>query len=272
VSNALRSLISGALQGVLLLEQRHRAEEKLLQSQGQLEALIARLEYANSELESFAYSVSHDLRSPLRAIAGFSSILNRDFRHTLSNEASELLDRVIQNTSRMGRLIDDLLAFSRVGRHELRLTSVDMNRMVQETIDELSPEIGERQVDWSVDNLPPASADPALIRQVWINLLNNAVKYTSQAPRAQIALGCEESMTETVYSVQDNGIGFDMRYADRIFGVFQRLHHEDDFPGTGIGLAIVQRIIQRHGGRVWAESEVGRGSTFYFSLPIITPR
>jgi DNA-binding LacI/PurR family transcriptional regulator/signal transduction histidine kinase len=269
VTNALRALVSGALQSVLLLEQRRRAEAQLLEYQGQLEALVEKLEFSNQELESFAYSVSHDLRAPLRSIIGFSGILDNEYRPELPEDARHLLDRITQNARRMGLLIDNLLAFSRVSRQALRVSQVDMNRMVEETVAELNADLGEQQVEWTLGDLAAIPADPGLIRQVWVNLLGNAVKYSAKNPLAKIEVGSERTASEIVYHVRDNGAGFDMQYADKLFGVFQRLHREEDFPGTGIGLAIVKRIILRHDGRIWVQSAVGQGTTFYFSLPLL---
>lgn len=267
VTNALRALVSGALQSVLLLEQRRRTEEKLLHSQDQLQALVEKLEYTNKELESFAYTVSHDLRSPLRSILGFSTILESEHRANLGEDARQLLDRIIQNTRRMGRLIDDLLAFSRVGRQPIQMQVVDMAQIVQQVIADVDSEESQPSIRWIVGSLPSACADPALIRQVWINLITNAVKYSSKASEPQIEIGSQAGTSGIEYYVRDNGAGFDMRYADKLFGVFQRLHRDEEFPGTGIGLAIVHRIILRHDGQVWAQSEIGKGATFYFRLP-----
>ncbi len=267
VTNALRALVSGALQSVLLLEQRRRTEEKLLHSQEQLQALVEKLEYANKELESFAYTVSHDLRSPLRSILGFSTILESEHRANLSEDARQLLDRIIQNTRRMGRLIDDLLAFSRVGRQPIQMQVVDMAQIVQQVLADIDAEQNQPAIRWVLGEIPSACADPALIRQVWINLITNAVKYSSKSAEPQIEIGSQAGPSGLEYFVRDNGAGFDMRYADKLFGVFQRLHRDEEFPGTGIGLAIVHRILLRHDGRIWAESEIGKGATFYFSLP-----
>jgi signal transduction histidine kinase/DNA-binding LacI/PurR family transcriptional regulator len=268
LTNALRALVSGALQSVLLLEQRRRAEAQLLEYQGQLEALVEKLEFSNQELESFAYSVSHDLRAPLRSIIGFSGILDNEYRPKLPEDARHLLDRITQNARRMGLLIDNLLAFSRVSRQALQVSQVDMNRMVEETVAELNADLGKQQVEWTLGDLPAVPADPGLIRQVWVNLLGNAVKYSAKNPLAKIEVGSEKHASQIVYHVRDNGAGFDMQYADKLFGVFQRLHREEDFPGTGIGLAIVKRIILRHEGRIWVQSAVDQGTTFYFSLPL----
>jgi light-regulated signal transduction histidine kinase (bacteriophytochrome) len=266
ISNALRSLLSSALQGVLLLQQRRFAEAELLASQRKLESLVMGLEAANQELESFAYSVSHDLRTPLRAVVGYARLLEDDHRDTLNEDAQQMLDRIMQSGRRMGMLIDDLLAFSRIGRQALHRQQVNLNEIVHEVCDDLSPELADRQIEWTIGDLPPANADPGLIRQVYANLIGNAVKYSAQREVARIEVGNQQEHGRDVYYVRDNGVGFDMHYASKIFGVFQRLHAVDEFEGTGIGLAIVHRIITRHGGRIWAEAEVDKGAAFYFEL------
>jgi signal transduction histidine kinase len=268
ITSALRALVSGALQSVLLLEERRKTELELLHSQAKLQATVEKLEAANHELESFAYSVSHDLRSPLRSIIGFASILEQDHRQELSVEAHAWLERIIQNARRMGVLIDDLLAFSRVGRQSFLVDEVDMEELVRAVIADLTQDGTGEQVSWVLGPLAPAPADLPLMRQVWINLIGNALKYSARAAKPQIEIGSRVEKKQVVYFVRDNGVGFDMRYADKIFGVFQRLHREEDFPGTGIGLAIVHRIILRHGGRIWAEATVGQGASFFFSLPV----
>lgn len=225
------------------------------------------LEAANKELESFSYSVSHDLRAPLRAINGFSRILNDDFSAELSSPAQGFLRKIGDSGEKMGHLIDDLLDFSRLGRKPLVLQPVDLTSIVQSVLETLALEITNRKIEWVLFELPVANADPILMQQVYANLIGNAIKYSRKRELARIEVGSLNQNGELVYFVRDNGAGFEMQYADRLFGVFQRLHREDEFEGTGIGLAIVQRIIQRHGGRVWAEAEVDRGATFYFSLP-----
>jgi signal transduction histidine kinase len=267
VTNALRALLSGALQGVLLLEQRRKAEEKLIGTQHELEALVARLKYTNDELEGFAYSISHDLRAPLRAISGYASIIANDHRAELSEGARELFGHIANNAKRMGLLIDDLLAFSRAGRHALRRKLVDMNTIVRDIVTDLANAGQDRTIIWEIGDLPSAEVDAGLIRQVWFNLIHNAVKYSGKVNAPRVLIGAEVKLHEIIFSVRDNGTGFDMRYANKLFGVFERLHRDDDYPGTGIGLAIVKRIVERHGGRVWAKSEEGHGATFYFSLP-----
>jgi PAS domain S-box-containing protein len=224
----------------------------------------AELEAANKELGSFSYSVSHDLRAPLRAIDGYARMLEEDYAARLDGEAARLLGVVRTSAKRMGQLIDDLLAFSRLGRQEPLKQRVDMTRIARDVGDELR---GARERSMDFSQLPPAKADPALMRQVWLNLIGNALKYSAKQPDARIEVGGREETQENVYWVRDNGAGFDMRYAEKLFGVFQRLHRTEEFEGTGVGLAIVQRIVARHGGRVWAEGKPGEGACFYFSLP-----
>jgi signal transduction histidine kinase len=224
------------------------------------------LEAANRELEAFSYSVSHDLRAPLRGVNGYVKILEDDFAASFPFEAQNYLEKIKASGNKMGQLIDALLAFSRIGRSPLRKQTLDLNHLVHSVIELLTPEIANRQIKWVLGDLPPAEADPILLHQVYANLLGNAVKYTGKRAQAHIEIGSETQNDALVYFVRDNGAGFDMRYAEKLFGVFQRLHRDDEFEGTGIGLAIVQRIIQRHGGRIWAEAEVDKGTTFYFTL------
>jgi two-component system sensor kinase len=227
------------------------------------------LEATNAELESFSYSVSHDLRAPLRAIHGFSRILLEDHNAKLDAEAQRLLGVIDQNTRRMGQLIDDLLAFSRLGRQEISAGRVDMQGLTGILADDIKRAEGGRngQLEIRIGALPPARGERALLRQVVSNLLQNAVKFTRGRDNARIEVGSRLEGKHTVYYVKDNGAGFDPRYVDKLFGVFQRLHRAEDFEGTGVGLAIVKRIVQRHGGRVWAEGKVDGGATFYFTLP-----
>jgi PAS domain S-box-containing protein len=228
----------------------------------------AELDAANKELEAFAYSVSHDLRAPLRHVSGFSSLLAERSAEGLDEKGRHYVDVIIRSVNEMGRLIDDLLQFSRTGRVELTIEPVDMDVVVQEALAPLSDETDHREIDWSIEPLPPADADRALIRQVWVNLLGNAVKYTRGASPARISVTGKSVDGEVVYRVRDNGVGFDMQYAHKLFGVFQRLHDSSEFEGTGIGLANVHRIVTRLHGRVWAEGEPGTGATFSFSLPV----
>jgi signal transduction histidine kinase len=247
--------------------------EQVSRSHHHLEAQVAQrtkaLEGTNAELESFSYSVSHDLRAPLRAIHGFARILLEDHHTQLDPEAQRLLGVIDQNTRRMGQLIDDLLAFSRLGRTGLTTGPVDMKELTQLVADEVQrAETGRNgSLEIRIDPLPPARGDRDLLRQVMSNLLLNAAKFTRGRPSAKIEVGSQTDGGQTVYFVRDNGAGFDARYADKLFGVFQRLHSTEQFDGTGVGLAIVKRIVQRHGGRVWAEGAVNQGATFSFTLP-----
>ena len=230
------------------------------------EASAARLAESNRELEAFSYSVSHDLRAPLRALDGFSRILLERHAAGMPQEAQRYLHMVRDNAVQMGRLVDDLLRFSRLGRQPLETRIVATADMVRQVLDHLAGERKDRQVKVSVGDLPPCQADPALLRQVFTNLIENAFKFTRRREVAEVEVGSREVCGERAYFVRDNGAGFDMRYAHKLFGVFQRLHRADEFEGTGVGLAIVQRIVHRHGGRVWAEAEVDRGATFHFTL------
>jgi PAS domain S-box-containing protein len=226
----------------------------------------AQLEDANRDLEAFSYSVSHDLHAPLRAINGFSRILQKDYEPHLPPDARRYLRMIRDNTQRMGKLIDDLLAFARLGRQPLRKETVSPASLVRHALFDLRAEREGRRVEISIRDLPDCQADPALLHQVFSNLLSNALKFTRKRQVAVIEIGCREEGGERVYFVKDNGVGFDMRHADRLFEVFQRLHRAEDYEGTGVGLALVQRIIHRHGGRVWAEAEADRGATFSFTL------
>ena len=225
----------------------------------------AELEAANRELESFSYSVSHDLRAPLRAIDGYGRMLEEDYAAKLDAEGLRLLAVIRKSSLRMGMLIDDLLEFSRLGRKTLARAAVDMEALARDAWTELG---ASAAVQLTIGALPSTNGDPALLRQVWINLLSNALKYSARQPSPRIEVAGERAGADLVYRVSDNGAGFDMRYYDKLFRVFQRLHREDEFPGTGVGLAIVQRIVTRHGGRVWAEAEVGKGAKFFFTLPV----
>ena len=230
----------------------------------------AELEAANKELESFSYSVSHDLRSPLRAINGYCRILEEDFGATLSAEHRRLFDVIVESGRKMSALIDDLLAFSRLGRQPVHTEPVDMTFLVKDVWAEVRASWPETSPRFKLRTLPATRADRALLKQVWTNLLSNAVKYSGKRQQPIVEVGGEEEGKEIVYWVKDNGTGFDMQYAGKLFMVFQRLHSESEFPGTGVGLAIVQRIVTRHGGRVWAEAQKDKGATFYFSLPAMS--
>jgi light-regulated signal transduction histidine kinase (bacteriophytochrome) len=246
-----------------LLEE-ERAQVAALQSR--LKEATSRLEQANRELESLSYSVSHDLRAPLRAIDGFSRILEEDYTDRLDSEGLRVLSVIRDSTARIGRLIEDMLAFSRLGRKPMSAGAIDMLRLAQEAFQEAC-EAAPRTPELKLLPLPEACGDAPLMKQVWSNLLANAVKFSSTREHAVIEVSAREEATETVYSVRDNGVGFDMRYHDKLFGMFQRLHPEGEFPGSGVGLAMVQRVIARHGGRVWGESVADAGATFYFTVP-----
>ena len=236
----------------------------------ELESRVARrtaeLEAANKELEAFSYSVSHDLRAPLRAINGFAGMVLEDYGSQLPPEGRNYLERMRKGGLRMGELIDDLLAFARLSRLPLTRQPVDVTQLVKDALAELSPAAGERLVETRIGELPGCFGDRAMLRQVWVNLLSNAFKYSRGRNPAVVQTGCEQKNGQRVYFVRDNGVGFDMQYAGKLFGVFQRLHRPDEFEGTGVGLAIVQRIVHRHGGQVWAEAAPDRGATFYFTL------
>jgi PAS domain S-box-containing protein len=231
----------------------------------------AELEAANKELEDFAYSVSHDLRAPLRAIDGFSRKVVDGYGERLDDEGRRLLQVVRDNAQRMGQLIDDLLAFSRMGRREITLQPLDMDAMVNGVVDELRAAEPERSIEFTFSPLPRAVGDAAMMRQVWVNLLGNAVKFTCRRRTAHIEVGGSEEGGELLYWVKDNGAGFDMQYADKLFVVFQRLHRQDEFEGTGVGLAISQRILHRHNGRIWGEGKPDAGATIWFALPLPAP-
>jgi len=230
---------------------------------GRLATKTAELSAANKELDSFAYSVSHDLRAPLRAVDGFALMLEEDYARQLDDEGRRLIGVVRSSAQRMSHLIDDLLEFSRLGRKELARERIDMTQVAREVAAEIAP--GSAAIE--IAQLPAASGDRSLLRQVWVNLIGNAVKYSSKTQNSRVEVGARTEGPMTVYWVRDNGAGFDMKFAAKLFGVFQRLHRSEEFPGTGVGLAIVQRVVTRHGGRIWAEAEPNKGACFYFTLP-----
>ncbi|MBU1777873.1 MAG: PAS domain-containing protein, partial [Gammaproteobacteria bacterium] len=274
---AMSSHMAAALDRIYLLNERRKVEQEVQKLNRGLEQRVAerteQLEAANKELESFSYSVSHDLRSPLRAIDGFSHILLEDYTDKLDEEGKRMLGIVRDNTTRMGHLIDDILKFSRSGRTEINAVEADMAALAREVLDELQLGVAKiANLRCEIGDLPPARCDRALMHQVFANLLSNAIKFSRKNETPTIEVGGAIQGDEIVYHVKDNGAGFDMQYADKLFGVFQRLHSVEEFEGTGIGLAIVKRIVTRHGGRVWAEGNVNEGATFYFSVPSSTRR
>ncbi len=248
---------------------RKRSEEEIANLNQHLRWRSEELEAANGELEAFSYSVSHDLRAPLRHIAGFSDMLHKRCAAGLDEVGRRYLDHIADSAKRMGDLIDDLLVFSRMGRSEMQKTRVALGPLVAEVVRGLAEEVKGRRIEWRIRPLPEVQADPAMLRLALANLVSNAVKYTRPRPEARIEIGAESRDGEMVVFVRDNGVGFEMKYAHKLFGVFQRLHRADEFEGTGIGLANVRRIVQRHGGRTWGEGTVDQGATFYFSLPVM---
>ncbi len=262
--------IIGASKIACDITERKRAEEKIRQLNAELEERVkqrtAELETANKELEAFSYSVSHDLRAPLRAVDGFSQAVLEDYGPQLPEEGQHYLQTIRGAAQRMGMLIDDLLTFSRLSRLPLHTQAVNMTKLAREAFEELSGEQHVHKIDIRIGELPSCEGDPALLKQVWVNLISNAIKYSRKRAAALIEIGSTSNNGEKVYFVSDNGTGFDMQYANKLFGVFQRLHRAEEFEGTGVGLAIVQRIVHRHGGRIWAEAALDRGATFYFSM------
>lgn len=241
------------------ITERRRMEEDLRHRSAELQA-------TNKELEAFSYSVSHDLRAPLRAIDGFSRILNEDFAHHLPPEALPVLKRISEAAHQMGQLIDDILRLSRITRAELHANPVNLGELAQSIFDEMKTRDPGREIAIKIESELNAKGDERLLRVALENLLHNAWKFTGKLGQAEIRVGRQLKNGEQTFYIQDNGVGFDMKYAEKMFGAFQRLHSSEEFPGTGIGLAIVQRVIHKHGGRIWAESEKGKGATFFFTL------
>ncbi len=254
------------------ISQVQQMEEKLRSLNTELEERVQQrtedLTEVNQELEAFAYSVSHDLRAPLRAVDGFSHKLLKTYSDQLDDEGRRLLQVVRDNAQRMGQLIDDLLRFSRLGRRELQIEPVDMEALARGVASDLLASESERRIEFSCGKLPEAKGDAAMLREVWVNLIGNAIKFSRDRPVAHITVAGEPQGSEAIYSVQDDGAGFDMAYADKLFGVFQRLHRQDEFEGTGVGLALSQRILHRHQGRIWGEGQPDGGATFHFTLPL----
>jgi PAS domain S-box-containing protein len=249
------------------ISERKRREDEISALNEELAKRTVALEGSNKELEAFAYSISHDLRAPLRHMSGFTELLQKSSSNDLNAKGRRYLTMILESARRMGDLIDDLLAFSRIGRAEAHMTTVNLGQLVQEAVAEARQDTIGREVVWKVGGLPACYGDRSMLRLALVNLISNAVKFTRTRPRAEIEIGCaEEKRGELVVFVRDNGVGFDMKYSNKLFGVFQRLHPSEAFEGTGIGLATVQRIVHRHGGTVWAEALVDHGATFYFSL------
>ncbi len=247
-------------------EQNHSLNEFNQNLEEKVKQRTVQLESVNKELESFSYSISHDLRAPLRIIDGYADILITDYSGSLDKEGKRVLDIIKGNARRMGQLIDDLLNFSQIGRRDLLIHLADMNKLAKSVISEQLAANGNK-VNVKINYLEPVKCDSSLMRQVWINLVSNAIKYSAKKEHPVIEISSVKKETEVVYSIKDNGVGFDMQYAQKLFGVFQRLHKTTEFEGTGIGLALVNSILLKHRGKIWVESEVNKGTTFYFSLP-----
>jgi signal transduction histidine kinase len=252
----------------LEVEQRRRREDEIRKLNQELARRAVELEAANKELESFAYSVSHDLRAPLRHMVGYAELLQRQASSLLDDKSQRFIRTILASAKRMGNLIDDLLTFSRLGRAEARNTQVDLEQLVKEVVAEIVHDTKDRDIAWKIGALPVCYGDRSMLRLVVVNLVSNAVKFTCMRRPAEIEIGCVDlDEKEVEMFVKDNGAGFEMQYVDKLFGVFQRLHSQEQFEGTGIGLATVQRIVHRHGGKVRGEGAVDKGATFYFSLP-----
>jgi signal transduction histidine kinase len=269
-SGLVKMVTAGASVSTAILLVKLVPQALALPSTDELVRINNALQQSNTELDAFSYSVSHDLRAPLRHIDGFSRILLEDYAAELPSEARHHLERVRDATQHMGQLVDDLLNLSRVGRQQLVLQKVSLQAVLDDVLADLGEEAGGREVEWRIGKLPTVECDPGLIRQVLFNLIANALKFTRPRAHAVIEVGCSPGSGEVILFVRDNGVGFDMKYADKLFGVFQRLHAQEEFEGTGVGLATVQRVVYKHGGRALAEARPDQGAAFFFSLPAKT--
>jgi light-regulated signal transduction histidine kinase (bacteriophytochrome) len=264
LAESMLKLVSIRASGEL---ERRQTDNEIKELNEKLNNQVVELNAANKELESFSYAVSHDLRAPLRHLLGFTAMLQKKYEGQLDERARHYTTTIISAARKMEILIDDLLVFSRMGRLDMRMGTVKFNTLVRESVRAIQHELKGRDITWEIDKLPDVYGDKSMLSLVLINLISNAVKFTSTRPQAEIRIGCEADGNEFVFSVKDNGVGFDMKHADRLFEAFQRLHTQNEFEGTGIGLANIRRIISRHGGQTWAEGTVGRGAVFYFTLP-----
>jgi signal transduction histidine kinase len=263
-----RNLIESRDKLQLEVAERKRREDEIGGLNHQLERRSSELEATNKELEAFAYSISHDLRAPLRHIIGYTELLQKHLSSATDDKGHRYMATILESGKRMGILIDDLLAFSRIGRAETRETMVSLDQLIQEVQGEVVQETEGRNITWRVGSLPDLYGDRSMLKLALVNLVSNAIKFTRPRASAEIEIGvCDQKSNGMVVFIRDNGVGFDMKYVNKLFGVFQRLHRADEFEGTGIGLATVQRIVHRHGGRIWGEGQVGVGATFYVSLP-----